>query len=58
MECRIILNVLQEIKQFPPDIKSKMYLTHYGDNWEEFEDKIAKYGFAGLAKQHVYYVFD
>lgn len=49
---------LEEIKQFPPDIKNKMYLTHYGDNWEEFEDKIAKYGFAGLAKQHVYYVFD
>jgi mRNA degradation ribonuclease J1/J2 len=49
---------LEEIKQFPPDIKSKMYLTHYGDNWEEFEDKIEKYGFAGLAKQHVYYVFD
>lgn len=49
---------LEEIKQFPPDIKNKMYLTHYGDNWEEFEDKVAKYGFAGLAKQHVYYVFD
>jgi ribonuclease BN (tRNA processing enzyme) len=49
---------LEEIKQFPPDVKSKMYLTHYGDNWEEFEDKIEKYGFAGLAKQHVYYVFE
>jgi mRNA degradation ribonuclease J1/J2 len=49
---------LEEIKEFPPDIKSKMYLTHYGDNWEEFEDKIEKYGFAGLAKQHVFYIFD
>jgi mRNA degradation ribonuclease J1/J2 len=49
---------LEEIKQFPPDIKNKMYLTHYGDNWEEFEEKVAKYGFAGLAKQHVYYVFE
>jgi ribonuclease BN (tRNA processing enzyme) len=49
---------LEEIKQFPPDVKSKMYLTHYGDNWEEFEEKIEKYGFAGLAKQHVYYVFE
>ncbi len=49
---------LEEIKQFPPDIKNKMYLTHYGDNWEEFEDKVEKYGFAGLAKQHVYYTFD
>ncbi len=35
-----------------------MYLTHYGDNWEEFEEKIDKYGFAGLARQHVYYAFD
>jgi ribonuclease BN (tRNA processing enzyme) len=49
---------LEELQQFPADIKKKMYLTHYGDNWEEFEDKIVQYGFAGLAKQHVFYIFD
>ena len=49
---------LEEIKQFPTKIKKKMHLTHYPDNWEEFEDKIKEYGFAGLAEQHVFYVFD
>ncbi|MBP7583287.1 MAG: MBL fold metallo-hydrolase [Spirochaetes bacterium] len=49
---------LDELKALPAPIKKKMYLTHYGDNWEEFEEKIDKYGFAGLARQHVYYTFD
>lgn len=49
---------LDELNDFSPDIKKKMYLTHYGDNWEDFEEKIASYGFAGLARQHQYYVFD
>ncbi|MCP4136228.1 MAG: MBL fold metallo-hydrolase [bacterium] len=49
---------LEELNQFPDDIKKKIYLTHYGDNWEDFEDTIQDYGFADLAKQHVHYVFD
>jgi ribonuclease BN (tRNA processing enzyme) len=49
---------LDELNTLPAPIKKKIYLTHYGDNWEEFEDKIAEYGFAGLARQHQYYVFD
>ncbi len=48
---------LEELKQLPPEIKQKMYLTHYGDNWEDFTDKVAEYGFAGLAQQHMHYVF-
>lgn len=48
---------LEELKDLPADIKKKLYLTHYGDNWEDFEGKIKEYGFAGLAKQHVHYVF-
>jgi ribonuclease BN (tRNA processing enzyme) len=47
---------LEEIKQLPENIKKKMYLSHYGDNWEDFEEKVAQYGFAGLAKQHTHYV--
>jgi len=35
-----------------------MILTHYGDNWEQFEAKVKEYGFYGLAKQHVFYRFD
>lgn len=46
---------LEELNQLDGKIKKKMYLTHYGDNWEDFEEKIAQYGFAGLALQHVYY---
>ncbi len=48
---------IEELKQFSPEIKKKMYLTHYGDNWEQFEDKIREYGFAGLASQHLHYIF-
>ncbi|RKX75989.1 MAG: MBL fold metallo-hydrolase [Spirochaetes bacterium] len=48
---------LEELKDLPADIKKKMALTHYGDNWEEFEDKIDTYGFFGLAKQWHYYDF-
>ncbi|OHD64164.1 MAG: MBL fold metallo-hydrolase [Spirochaetes bacterium RBG_13_51_14] len=49
---------IEELNQFPADIKKKMYLSHYPDNWTQFEGKVKKYGFAGLAKQHVYYVFN
>jgi hypothetical protein len=48
---------IDELNDLPPEIKKKIYLTHYGDNWEELEGKIRDYGFAGLAQQHVHYVF-
>jgi hypothetical protein len=48
---------LNELKDLPAHIKKKMYLTHYGDNWEQFEGKISEYGFADFAKQHVWYEF-
>lgn len=48
---------VEELKQLPPDIKRKMYLTHYGDNWEDFTEKVEEYGFAGFARQHVHYFF-
>jgi ribonuclease BN (tRNA processing enzyme) len=49
---------LEELSQLPADYKKKTFLTHYGDNWEDFVDTVEQYGFAGLAKQHVYYNFD
>lgn len=49
---------IEELKQFGPEVKKKMYLTHYGDNWEDYEGKVKEYGFAGLGQQHVFYVFD
>ncbi len=48
----------EELAQLSPNIKAKMYLTHYGDNWEEFEPQIMAQGFAGLAEQFVLYQFD
>jgi ribonuclease BN (tRNA processing enzyme) len=49
---------IEELKQLPGDIKKKLYLSHYGDNWAEFKKKAKDYGFAGFARQHVHYVFD
>ena len=49
---------LDELNRFSPEIKAKMYLTHYGDNWEQYEKQVRDYGFAGLARQHVHYLFD
>lgn len=49
---------IDELNQFPPEIKKKIYLTHYGDNFKDYIDKASEYGFAGLAKEHVSYIFD
>jgi len=49
---------IEELKALPADVKKKMYLTHYNDNWEEFEGKVGEYGFAALARQHVFYMFE
>ncbi len=49
---------IEELKSFSAETKQKMLLTHYGDNWEDFEVKIKDYGFAGRALPHVYYSFD
>ena len=48
---------IDELNQLPAEIKKKLYLSHYGDNWDDHEDKIKEYGFAGLAQQHHYYNF-
>jgi mRNA degradation ribonuclease J1/J2 len=48
---------LEELKQLPAAIKKKTYLTHYGDDWSRFRDKVREYGFAGLARQDAFYDF-
>lgn len=45
-----------ELQTFPTEIKNKMFLVHYGDNYADYEPE--KDGFAGFAKQGVYYNFD
>lgn len=44
---------LEELKTLPEDIKKKMHLVHYADNWGEQD--IA--GFAGWTQQGVRYIF-
>ncbi|HOV13920.1 MAG TPA: MBL fold metallo-hydrolase [Spirochaetota bacterium] len=48
---------IEELNTFPKEIKKKMYLVHYGDNWEDFIEKAKSYGFAGFGRQGVYYNF-
>ncbi len=49
---------IEEIKQLPSEAKEMMLLTHYGDNWEEYEQKVKEYGFHSLARQWEFYNFD
>lgn len=46
----------QELKELPDDLRSKMFLCHYGDSLDNF-DPLAD-GFVGFAKRAVYYRFD
>ncbi|MBT3274530.1 MAG: MBL fold metallo-hydrolase [Spirochaetales bacterium] len=48
---------IDQLSDLPGDMKKKMILTHYGDNWEENVPKMKKNGFAGFAKQWHYYTF-
>ncbi len=48
---------IDELNSYPAEIKRKMYLVHYGDNWEANEKKVAECGFAGLGKQWTSYIF-
>ncbi len=49
---------LEELNRLPVELKNKIYLSHYGDNWEDFVGMVKEFSFAGLAQQHVYYNFD
>ncbi|HUX20340.1 MAG TPA: MBL fold metallo-hydrolase [Spirochaetia bacterium] len=49
---------IDELNTFPKDIKKKMVLVHYGDDWENYEEKIKEYGFKARGLQWHYYDFD
>jgi hypothetical protein len=46
----------EDLKTLPNDIKKKMFLCHYGDNFAQYDPE--KDGFAGFAKQAHFYHFD
>ncbi len=46
----------EELKTLPDDVRAKMFLCHYGDNFASFNPEAD--GFAGFARQGFYYHFD
>lgn len=46
---------IQELTQLPSEIKERMFLVHYGDNWKKFNPE--KTGFAGFTKEKTFYSF-
>lgn len=49
---------LDELATLPDKQRSRMTLVHYGDNWEDQQQRISQHGFAGLGQQGVIYEFD
>lgn len=47
---------IDELKTLPEDLKKRIFLCHYGDNYVKFDP--VKDGFAGFAQQGIYYNFD
>ena len=45
-----------ELKTLPEEVRNKIYLCHYGDNFESFDPE--KDGFLGFAKEGHFYHFD
>ncbi len=48
---------IDELNTLPAEIKKKIILTHYGDDWEDYREIVKNYGFHSLAKQWHYYNF-
>lgn len=46
-----------ELSTLPENFKNRMVLVHYGDNWENYREKLEEAGFDSFAKQWVYYDF-
>ena len=48
---------LDELSTLPADLKKKIILMHFGDNWKAFKRKGLKAGFHSWAKEHHLYIF-
>jgi glyoxylase-like metal-dependent hydrolase (beta-lactamase superfamily II) len=46
---------IEDLITLPADIRRRIFLSHFGDNWIKFEDRVAQSGFAGFARQQVFY---
>jgi len=46
---------LEELSSLPRELKNRIYLVHYGDNYRDYESLVKKQGFKGFTKQwHTY----
>lgn len=48
---------LEELATLPEEIRRRTSLVHYGDNFEQFVDRVSELGFAGFAEQGRIYEF-
>ncbi|HRX14795.1 MAG TPA: MBL fold metallo-hydrolase [Spirochaetota bacterium] len=48
---------IDELNGFSDNIKRKINLVHYGDNYKDFIQKSADYGLNGFTEPHTYYTF-
>ncbi len=48
----------EDLKSLPADIKRRTMLTHYPDNFRNFEDDVKAAGFLGFTEQQKYYDFE
>lgn len=48
---------IDQLGTLPMEIKEKMYLVHYADNWPNYSQKVKEYGFRGFTKAHRLYEF-
>ncbi|MDH5785473.1 MAG: MBL fold metallo-hydrolase [Chromatiales bacterium] len=48
---------LEELATLPSEMKSRMVLMHYSDNWQQFQGEVMAAGFRGLVKQGSSYTF-
>ena len=48
---------IEELSTLPFDLKKKMVLMHFGDNWKDFNKKRIQGGFHSWAKQSCFYLF-
>jgi hypothetical protein len=48
---------LEELATLPAELKGKMVLMHYADNWQQYEAQAKAAGFHSFARQHHLYTF-
>ena len=49
---------IEELASLPDQLKSRIVLMHYGDNWQDFRGMAKQAGFHSWARQGHYYHFD